>query len=146
MAADSSFTQMLFFIAAIIVAVSVSGVLIATSTSMANELKVKSESMSNEVGTDIKIINDPRHVPYADNNLTLYIKNIGDVSLNYNNIAILIDGQYINATAVMSENAGPTWTVGKTIEFSADITLSPGDHQVKAVMPNGVSDSMAFRT
>ena len=70
MAADSSFTQMLFFIAAIVVAVSVSGVLIGVSNSMANELKVKSETMSNEMGTEIKIINDPRHVPYQNGDLT----------------------------------------------------------------------------
>ena len=29
---------------------------------------------------------------------------------------------------------------------SVNVTLEPGDHEVKVVMPNGVSDTMAFRT
>jgi archaellum component FlaG (FlaF/FlaG flagellin family) len=113
---------------------------------MAQELKMKSETMSNEMGTEIKIINDPRYVPYQNGSLTIYIKNVGDISLNYNNIAILIDGQYINDTAIISGNTGPSWPIGRTVEISANVTLASGDHEIKATMANGVSDSMAFRT
>ena len=91
--ADSSFTHSLFFIAAIVVAVSVSGVIIGISNSMVQELKVKTNALETEIGTDIEIVNDPRRVPYADGNLTIYLKNVGDITLKYNNIAILIDGQ-----------------------------------------------------
>lgn len=146
MAADSSFTQMLFFIAAIVVAVSVSGVIIGISNSMVQELKVKTDSLKTEIGTDIEIVNDPRQVPYADGNLTIYLKNVGDISLKYNNIAILIDGQYVNETSVVNEFSGGMWPVGKTVEMKVKVLLSTGDHEIKAIMPNGVYDTMAFRT
>jgi len=143
MAADGSFTQMLFFIAAIVVAVSVSGVLIGVSNSMAQELKVKAESTSDQMGTSIQFVNDPRHVPYEDGSLILYIKNVGDITLNCKEIVIFIDGQYINDAFVVSANNN--WLVGEMIEIRANATLATGDHLAKASMANGVSDSMDFR-
>ncbi len=143
--ADSSFTQMLFFIAAIVVAVSVSGVIIGISNSMVQELKVKTDALAKEIGTGIEIVNDPRQVPYADGNLTIYLKNVGDITLKYNNIEILIDGQYVNETSVVNEYSGGIWSVGKTVEMHIVVALSAGDHELKAVMPNAVSDTMAFR-
>jgi flagellar protein FlaG len=145
MAADSSFTQMFFFIAAIVVAVSVSGVIIGISNSMVNELKMKSDTLRTELGTDIEIVNDPRKVPYTDGNLTIYLKNVGDITLKYNNIVILIDGQYVNGTSVVNEYSGGIWPIGKTVEMQITVSLSTGDHEIKAVMPNGVSDTMSFR-
>jgi archaellum component FlaG (FlaF/FlaG flagellin family) len=144
MAADSSFTQTIFFIAAIVVAVSISGVLIGVSASMANELRVKSDATAEKMSTDIELINDPRHVPYADGVLTLYLKNTGEVTLSYNNTVILIDGQYIDYVPVVNDAAGQ-WSPGKTLQITAQVELGAGDHSAKAVTSNGVSDTMTFR-
>jgi flagellar protein FlaG len=145
MAAESSFTHMLFFIAAIVVAVSVAGVLIGVSNSMANEIRLKSDSLASEMGTEITIINDPRQVPYSNGTLTLYLKNTGDITLNYNGIGIFIDGQYLDGLAITSEEGSPYWQPTHTLELQVTVALEPGDHMAKVVMPNGVSDTMAFR-
>ncbi len=145
MAADSSFTQMLFFIAAIVVAVSVSGVLIGMSGSIAQEMKLKSNNLAEKMGTDILIINDPRSVPYQDGNLTLYVKNVGDITLNYNSIVIFIDGQYMNDTAIVPGSNARVWPVSGTITVNITVGLVAGDHLAKVVMPNGVYDAMTFR-
>lgn len=129
---------------AIVVAVAISGVLIGVSNSMANEVQMRSDIMVKEMGTDITLVNDPRSMPYSNGTLTIYLKNTGDIALDYNNIAIFIDGQYLDSLPVISGN-GYAWSPARTIELQVNVTLSSGDHTVKAVMPNGVSDMMAFR-
>ncbi len=145
MAAESSFTQMLFFIASILVAVSISGVIIGISGSMAQEIQTKANNASSEMGTSILFVNDPRYVPYHDGNLTLYLKNIGDITLYNYNMLIFIDGEYIDHSVQVVGTNSTAWTPGNTIEIHAEIVLQPGDHSAKAITANGVSDTMDFR-
>ena len=60
MAADTAITHMVFFIASILVAASIAGVIIAVSNNMANDLVAKENGISDTMQTNIEIINDPR--------------------------------------------------------------------------------------
>lgn len=146
MAADTAITHMTFFIASILVAASISGVIIGISNSMANGIDDKETAVVEKIQTNIQIINDPRFVPYDGNNLTIYIKNSGDITLAYNDIAILIDGHIMDRSiSIISENGAKNWAPSLILDVEVNLTLANGDHTVKAVMANGISDTMAFR-
>jgi archaellum component FlaG (FlaF/FlaG flagellin family) len=112
---------------------------------MAQELKMKSETMSNEMGTSIKIVNDPRHVPYGEGVITLYIENIGEMSQSYNDLILFIDGEYTEFDAKIVNSSSGNWVTGEVIEITATIALEEGDHTAKAILGNGVSDTLDFR-
>ncbi len=134
MAADTAITHMVFFIASILVAASIAGVIIAVSNNMANDLVAKENGISDTMQTNIEIINDPRIVPYNDNNLTIYIQNTGDITLNYNDITILIDGHIMDATISVitdnmtqgSANQNGNWAPSTIISVEVNCGLDPG--------------------
>ena len=145
MSADGSFTHSIFFIASLLVAVSISGVIIGVSNNMANELVSKANAIGNEMSTSIKIINDPRQMPYSDEVLKIYVKNVGDNSINYRSVIVFIDGKPAQYTANIADAGISEWTPGTVLEINASVTLEQGDHLVKVTTSNGVSDSMSFR-
>jgi flagellar protein FlaG len=145
MASDDSFTQMIFFIASIIVAVSIAGTIIGVSGVLANEMRTKADSAASEMGSAIVFLNDPRHVPYEDGVITLYIKNIGEISQSYNDLILFIDGEYTEFDARIVNSSSENWVTGEVIEVTATITLEEGDHTAKAILENGVSDTLDFR-
>lgn len=145
MAADSSFSHIIFFIASILVAVSVAGVIIGISGSMAQEIKLKADSAVSEMGTSVVLLNDPREVPYSNGTLTLYLKNTGDISQDYDDIMIFIDGQYVTRTVVPINGNAAALAPGGTVRLDAEAALGPGDHSVKAAVAHGGSAAMDFR-
>jgi flagellar protein FlaG len=145
MATDESFTRMIFFIASIVVAVSIAGMIMGISGLMVEELRTKATDTASELGSEIVIANDPRHVPYEDGVLKLYIKNVGDNAQYYNNLIIFIDGEFITHGARLVNTNQTAWTTGSVIEITALVDLEPGDHTAKAILQNGVSDTFEFR-
>ncbi|NLI73462.1 MAG: hypothetical protein GX369_01640 [Euryarchaeota archaeon] len=145
MSADASVTQTTFFIASLVVAASLAGVIIGISNSMANEIENKVQVASDQMATDMVIINDPRSVPYNDGMITIYVKNVGDISLKYNRITILIDGRFVKDPNISLSDSSVGWSSGSVIEITAPIDLEKGDHSVKVTTDNGFSDTMLFR-
>lgn len=145
MASDDSFTQMIFFIASIIVAVSIAGTIIGVSGVLANEMRTKADSAASEMGSAIVFLNDPRNVPYEDGVITLYIKNVGEMSQSYNDLILFIDGEYTEFDARIVNSSSENWVTGAVIEVTATIALEEGDHTAKAILENGVSDTLDFR-
>jgi archaeal flagellar protein FlaG len=145
MASDNSITEMIFFIASIIVAVSIAGTIIGVTGLMAEEMRTKGQSAVSEMGSSIVIVNDPRHVPYEDGVVTLYIKNTGEQTQFYQDLIIFIDGQYVEFDTELIESGSDNWVTGRVIEVTATIALEAGDHTAKAILGNGVSDTLDFR-
>ena len=145
MASDDSFTQMIFFIASIIVAVSIAGTIRGVSGVLANEMRTKADSAASEMGSAIVFLNDPRHVPYEGGVITLYIKNIGEIPQSYHDLIIFIDGEYTEFDARMVNSSSENWVTGEVIEVTATIMLEEGEHTAKAILGNGVSDTLDFR-
>jgi flagellar protein FlaG len=144
MAADSSVSHTLFFIAAVLVAGSLAGVFIGLANDMSQTMQERGDAISEQLQTDITIINDPVAVPYSDSTLTLYVKNTGTSTLSRNSLTILVDGLYQNYT-VSGAAGDPSWVPQKVLEIEMEVVLLPGDHGVKVVTANGVADEMRFR-
>ena len=145
MASDASFTQTIFFIAPIIVAVAIAGTMIGVTDMMADEVRTKAAASASEMGSSIVIINDPRQVPYADGLVTIYIKNVGSTTPSYKDMLVFLDGEYIEYDAEPIDGTNKTWSSETTIKVTISAGMMPGDHSVKVVLSNGVSDTLDFR-
>ncbi len=145
MASDDSFTQMIFFVASIIVAVSIAATIIGVTGLMTEEMRTKANNAASEMGSSIVFVNDPRHVPYEGGVVTFYIKNTGETAQSYQKLIIFIDGEYRDFNASIVGSSGGNWVTGGVLEVTATIALDNGDHTAKAILSNGVSDTLDFR-
>ena len=143
---SGSTTHMIFFIAATVVATSLVGVFADTIYSIQGGIKTRGETLTNELATKIEIINDPNNMPYTANVLTIYIKNIGENTLDQNKIHILIDGIVkTDTTITLLDSSIYYWSSTKVMQIDINnISLATGDHSVKVTI-NGVDDKMDFR-
>lgn len=144
MAADSSVTQIMFFIAAVLVAGTLAGVFIGIANSMGQTIQERGDAIGDQLQSDITIINDPVVVPYDNSILTLYVKNTGTSTLSRNGLTILVDGLFMNYTATGAA-PDPSWLAQKVVTLQIPVVLLPGDHVVKVVTANGIADQMQFR-
>jgi archaellum component FlaG (FlaF/FlaG flagellin family) len=142
---DSSTTQVIFFVAAIVVAASLSGVFIGLSANMGQAVQNRAINFSDKLDTSVKIINDPAFVPYQDSNLTIYVKNIGSNQILPTDILVLIDGKVQNSSSWTIIGGSKIWAPSIVLEIHLNIILANGDHTAKVVITNGISDSMGFR-
>lgn len=142
---DSGTTQVIFFVAAIVVAGSLSGVFIGLSSNMANAVEKRANNFSDKLDTSIKVINDPAFMPYSNSSLTLYIKNTGAIPLLPTDLLVLIDGKDQNSSSWTIMGGSGQWVPGLVLEIHLSIILANGDHTAKVVISNGISDSMGFR-
>ena len=142
---DSSTTQMIFFVAAIIVAASLAGVFIGLSSNMAQAVEKRAINFSDKLDTSVTIINDPAFVPYQDSNLTIYIKNTGSNQILPTDILVLIDGKDQNSSSWTIIGDSRIWGPSVVLEVHLNIILANGDHTAKVVVSNGISDSIGFR-
>ena len=145
MSADEAISHITFFIAAVVVAVALCGVIIGVGTEMSGDITAHGSSMSGSLLTDIKIINDPTIMPYENDTLTIYIMNTGENALSFNELTILIDGQYCNYTMTNGQSLNGTWSASSVAQVRVNVALTSGDHNVRVVLPDGVYDSLTFR-
>jgi archaellum component FlaG (FlaF/FlaG flagellin family) len=142
---DSGTTEVIFFVAAIVVAGALSGVFIGLSSDMANAVENRANNFSDKLDTSIKVINDPAFMPYNNSTLTLYIKNTGSIPLLPTDMLVLIDGKDQNSSSWTIIGGLAQWVPGIVLEVRLNIILANGDHTAKVVISNGISDSMGFR-
>jgi archaeal flagellar protein FlaG len=142
---DSSTPQMIFFIAAVMVAASMAGVFIGIGYDMAQSVMDRGEKISDTIETRISIINDPAMMPYDGGVLTVYVKNLSPDTVS-KHMDIFIDGVYIdNVTLDLDLNDTEVWGSDVVQTIWINIDLSPGDHAIKVVLSNSVYDSLDFR-
>jgi flagellar protein FlaG len=97
--AETAITHMIFFIAAVILAMGVVSVLSVNVQSISGATTAGSKIMSDQLRTDITIINDPNEIPYINNeNYTFYVKNTGRSELNIDYVNVILDGVLIQST------------------------------------------------
>jgi archaellum component FlaG (FlaF/FlaG flagellin family) len=145
MASDATFSENILFIASLVVAVSIAGMIMGVTAMMADEVRVKAEASADEMGSSIVVINDPRHMPYADGQLTLYVKNVGVTSPPYKGLIVLLDGEYVEYDATLLNGSGNAWPRGSVLEIVVNANVASGDHTIKVILPNGASDTFVFR-
>lgn len=149
---DTAITHMIFFIAAVIIAVGVVGVLSVNVQSIMGATSANSEVVSDQLRTDITIISDPEVIPYntTSNYYTFYVKNTGKSDIAPEYVDIILDGEYIqdkNLNVSLQDSEG-VWKPSGVIVINVTTgdVLGSGDHRLKVSADNGVSDTIDFKT
>lgn len=136
--------HVIFFIAAIIVAGTVSGVFIAITMNVSTSLSYRGDRLQEQLDTDFKIINDPNNIPTSGSDYIFYLKNIGGKTLSTTNetFQLFIDGEIV-ATAnynFSNESIQPS----EYTKIYVSETISSGDHNLRVVGPLAVEDEFTF--
>lgn len=144
MGASGASTQLIFFVSALIVATAVVAVAANGVYKITNGIDQKSDNVENELLTDIAIINDPEEVP--NDPVKVYVKNVGRTVLNQDLVTVIVDGvMETGCTMTLSGSDSSHWEPSSVLTVSIDMELATGDHTIKVITENGVSDVLSFR-
>lgn len=138
--------HVIFFVAAVIAAGAVSGVLIAITTDVSTSLSYRSERIQEQLDTEFAIINDPKMIPLsAHSRYIFYLKNIGSKILHTTNQSFQI---FINGEIVSTANFNFSDASIKPAEYTrlyiSNTVISSGDNTLQVVGPLSVRDEFIF--
>lgn len=88
--ADTSASHLIWFIAAVITATALSGVIVKVSFDISEKVENQGRALSGQLSYDISIENDVTMVPYNNttHELKIYVKNIGERTIHSSEINI----------------------------------------------------------
>lgn len=138
-------THVIFFIASVIIASAVSGVIIAVITDVSNSLSERGERVQEQLDTEFKIINDPENIPTSGSFYLFYLKNIGGIELSTSNetFHLFIDGDIV-ATANYNFSESSVKTDEVSIIYISNTEISTGDQVLRVVGPQAIEDKFSF--
>lgn len=143
----TSVVQLLLFTAAITAAMLFAGTVVTEAGLYAQSVDDEGERDVATLDTEIDIVNHPEAgTTYNETSgeLTIYVKNVGDGSLEPAAVDLLIDGEYVRPTETrVLEGTDPVWREGAVLELTAPASLEPGTHRA-VVGTNGARDRLAF--
>jgi len=133
--ADVSVPSLILFIASIVIAAGVAGVLIDTVTGISGALDDRGADVADNIRTDIEIISSAESGVYDGTNqtVTLYVKNTGRRTLpaTGETFDVIVDAQYRTNVSVDVVDGGDEWTPHGVVEVQiGDLNLGTGDHRI----------------
>ena len=148
--ASASASEMILFIAALVVAASVAGTLTSEVTRVGDAITARSLDVADEVRTDVEIVSDPAAGVYNDTtgNVTVYVRNTGASTLPADGSAVdvLLDGRYRSDLAVAPVGGATEWGEGTVMRIDLEAPgLTDGDHRLKLIV-NEDEEVFRFRT
>ncbi len=149
MAFGESGVHIIFFVAAIILASSISAMLVTTVQKVSIGIKVQGENLENKIATDFLIVNDPVNIPVNNSvvppEYTFYIKNTGTKSIlmTKSTLTVLIDGSVVSGTNLRLDPDGEL-KPGYLGKIFVRTNLTAGDHKLTVILESGQSDSFKF--
>lgn len=158
--AANSVSHIIWFIAAVLAATAVSGVMIATVFDVADTIETRGRMISGEMQYDISIENDVTMVPYdnVSKNLTIYIKNTGSKEIpfdgsNYTFALFITGGNLTQTNAIPVDisviGSGTQFLPGRTLELIYQVSTLYSDYEysikVIASQYSGIGDSTYIR-
>lgn len=143
MGADTTSTQLIFFIAATIVATAAAGILSGIVVDLTEKMQVRGEAFGEQLESDVAIINDPRAI-VTDPETLFYVKNTGKRTLDHASITVLLDGEVITTTNTLL-NGETTFRPGAIAQLAYNGAPAAGDHVLRVVLDNGISAELEFR-
>ncbi len=151
--AETAITHMIFFIAAMVLAISVVALISSDVQSMVSSSGSSSKLLSEQMRTDITIVNDPEVIPYDNisKKYTFYAKNTGKTELFPEYVTVLVDGILIQPVDVDADlvDGDVVWRPGEILTLNVTTVPSPldsGDHRILVAAENGKSGAMSFKT
>ena len=151
--ASVSVSHLILFIASMIIAAGVAGVFTTSVDQLADAIDDQGVQVSDNVRTSISIISDSGSENIyntTEENVTLYVKNIGTQNLDANKrqLDVLVDGRFVTADdlsmRVLDTNDEFTWGTNEVVELTIARTLDAGDHRAKVIV-NGDEEVIEFR-
>jgi len=138
-------THIIFFIAAVIVASLVSGILVSVTMDISTSLSEKGGRVQEQLDTDFEIINDPDNIPDVGGYYRFYLKNIGGKKLVTTNetFQLFVDGDLI-ATTNYNFTDESIQSSEVTEIFVVNSTISSGGHTLRIVGPLAIDDEFTF--
>jgi flagellar protein FlaG len=151
--AETAVTHMIFFITAMLLAISVVVLVSGNVQSMVSSSGAGSKLLSEQMRTDITIVNDPEIIPFDNSTgkYTFYAKNTGKTELAPEYVTILVDGLLIEPADadIALVDGDVVWRPGDILTLNVTTKPSPldaGDHRVLVAADNGKSGAMSFKT
>lgn len=141
--ASVSVSQLILFIAAMLVAASVAGLLTSTVNDIGDAIEDQGLATSDDIRSDITIINDAGATENTSGNVTLYVKNTGssDLSTQPADIDILINGEFVTGVGsgrITLLDGAEIWSEGDVLEIVVDVTSvqinDPGENRAQVVV------------
>jgi len=138
-------TQVVFFIASIIIASAVSGVFVVVINDVSSSLEERGNRVEDQLDYEFKIINDPKNIPTEGSNYLFYLKNIGGKKLATTNttFTIFIDGELV-VTSNFNFSDTTTGTDEVTTMYVVTSVISAGDHTLRLVGPQAIDEEFMF--
>jgi len=138
-------TQVIFFIASVIIASAVSGVFVAVINDVSSSLSDRGDRVQDQLDYEFTLINDPNNIPTSGNFYHFYLKNIGGKQLSTSNTTFTI---FVDGEIVLTENFNFSDTSIKseevTIMYVLNTEISVGDHTLRVVGPQAIDDKFEF--
>jgi len=135
--ASSSASQLVLFIASLLVAATVASTLTASVVDVDQSLQGTGLAAADKIDTNIDIVSDPGSgAVYNESTgtVTLLVENVGqkDLYAQASQLDVLIDGEYATNTSVSTpqQSASAAWDRGEIIRLRVNRTLSPGEHDI----------------
>ncbi|MCE8422872.1 MAG: flagellar protein G [Candidatus Methanoperedens sp.] len=147
MGAETSATHLIFFIVAMLLAASVAGIIYANVSAVTDAAIKGGNTLSNQLKTDITIINDPSKIPKNGISYTFYVKNTGKSNLAHELVTVIINGavipdSYVNKTII---GGSTVWRPADVLQLDVTYASMPsGDNNVRVITENGIDDSLNF--
>jgi len=138
-------THVIFFIVSVIIASTVSGVIVAVITDISNSLSDRGERVQEQLDTEFKIINDPDNIPTSGSDYLFYIKNIGGNELVTSNetFQLFVDGDLV-AIANYNFSDSSIQPDEVTTIYVDNSEISAGDQTLRVVGPQAIEDEFTF--
>ena len=138
-------TQVIFFVASVIIASAVSGVFVVVINNVSSSFSERGERIQDQLDYEFTIINDPNNIPTEGSNYLFYLKNIGGKKLSTSNttFTIFVDGELIVVANYNFSDSSITPDEIATM-YVATSEISAGDHTLRAVGPRDIDDEFTF--
>ena len=146
--ASMATSEMIFFIATLILSISVVGVLGGQTAHLALGMQNSAQGTSSQIQTNFEIINDPSSIPYH-NGYVFYIKNTGETGIYFTNttVNVLINGTLLSGNEVSMISPGNSGEImpSQVGEIVVNLTIPSGYNEITVSLANGLSKNMEFQ-
>ncbi len=138
-------THVIFFVASVIVAGTVSGIFMAATNNISTSLSDRGDRIQEQLDTEFTIINDPQNIPNISGYYRFYLKNIGRNTLQTTNqtVHLFIDGDIIDI-AKYNFSDDTIFPNEVTTIYIANTEIITGDHTLRVVGPQAIDDEFVF--
>jgi len=145
----TSVTEAIFFIASVIVALAIVGVVSISVGSLAGSFNAKSDDLSSQLRTSVKITGDSC---YLGGSTYVYVKNVGSSFINANATNVFLSGAAlgVNSIHLYRDNSWveystiDAWRPGELARFTTTSSLPTGYNRLSVVVENGVYDQVEY--